>query len=45
MTFGSPVTGSNYFHDRSQSITFTARHSPQRWEEAPSSEGIFLGVY
>jgi hypothetical protein len=38
MTWASPVTGSNYFHDRSQSKTFQPHYEPQEFREATDLE-------
>lgn len=42
MTFSSPVTGSNYFHDRSQSTTFQPHYEPQEFRAA---EGLKVTYY
>lgn len=42
MTWASPVTGSNYFHDRSQSLTYQPHYEPQQFG---SVEGLRLTYY
>ena len=44
MTPSSPVTGTNYFHDRSQSSTFQLHQEPQEFTEV-TDDGVILVYY